>query len=64
MGEETIVVSLVPKCSCRTKAKMVVVKAEKATAKKVCKAKKMANFAIAELGSTKNLPKMLKGKKE
>jgi hypothetical protein len=29
MGKEVIVVSLITKCSCQTKAKMVVVKAKK-----------------------------------
>jgi hypothetical protein len=64
MGKEAIVVSLVAKCSCRTKVKMVVVKAKKAITKEVHKAKKMANFATTKLGSAKKLPKMPKGEKE
>jgi hypothetical protein len=39
MGEETIIVSLVVKHSCRTKVEMVVVKAKKVVVKETCEAK-------------------------
>lgn len=39
MGEETIIVSLVVKHSCRTKVEMVVVKVEKVVAKETYEAK-------------------------
>jgi hypothetical protein len=55
MGEETIIVSLVVKHSCRTKVEMVVVKVEKVVAKETC---------VAKLDSVKQLPKTPKGEKE
>jgi hypothetical protein len=65
MGEETMTRSFVAKCSHQTKAKMVVVKAEKATTKKAHKVKKLAKqVATVELGFTTKLSKTLKGERE
>jgi len=57
--------SPIVKRSCRTKVKMVVVRVEKATAKEVHKAKKLAKQAtMAELSFAKKLSKTLKGERE
>ncbi len=65
MGGEVMVGSPIVKCSCRTKAKMVVVKVEKATAKEVHKVKKLAKQAtMVELSFAKKLSKTLKGERE
>ncbi len=57
--------SPVMKRSCRIKVGMAMVKVEKATAKKVQDAKKLAKLAaMAKLGSTKKIPKTPKGEKE
>ncbi|CAK9195289.1 unnamed protein product [Sphagnum troendelagicum] len=65
IGEEAIAESLIIKHSRRTKVKMAMVKAKKAITKEAHEAKKLAKLeAMAELSSTKKLPKTLKGNKE
>lgn len=65
MGEKMVVGSLVMKHSHQTKVEMTMVKAEKATVKEACKAKKLVKLAATiELSSTKNLPKTPKGERE
>jgi hypothetical protein len=65
MGEEIMTKSFVAKCSHQTKAKMVVVRAEKVAAKKAHKAKKLAKqVAAMELGFITKLSKTSKRERE
>jgi hypothetical protein len=65
MGEKTVIMSPVIKCSHQTKVEMAMVKAKKATTKEAHEVKMLAKLAVAvELGSTKKFRKMPKSEKE